>query len=125
MDGVREANIRPRCRATVGCPSGAEAALSEPTKLMSYASEPKLFGEYTRFAEALEGRKALEVVGKAAHLMVQASILVIGAEDAFRLPPEVFDGVEVGTAFGQPQQLDVERLGQAQRTLGGVTGVFI
>ena len=73
---------------------------------MSYASEPKLFGEYTRLAEALEGRKVLEVVDKAAHLMVQASILVIGAEDAFGLPPEVFDGVKVGAAFRQPQQLD-------------------
>src|SRR5690242_679758 len=99
--------------------------LSESSKSMSHASEPKLFGEHTRFAEALGGRKALEVVDKAAPLMVQASILVISAEDACRLPPEVFDGVEVGTAFGQPQPLDAEPLGQAQRTLGGVTGVFI
>jgi hypothetical protein len=92
---------------------------------MSHGSEPKLFGEHTRLSEALDGRKALEVVDKAAHLMIQASILVIRAEEAFRIPPEVFDGVEVRTAFGQPQQLDAERLGQAQRTLGRVTGVFI
>jgi hypothetical protein len=99
--------------------------LSEPTKLMSHASEPKLFGEHSRLPEPLDGRKVLEVVDKAAHLMVQASILVIGAEDAFRLPPEVFDGVKVGAAFGQPQQADAQGVGQSQRTLGGVTGVFI
>ena len=99
--------------------------LSEPSKLMSYASEPKLFGEYTRLPEALDGRKVLEIIDKAAHLMVQASILVIGAEDAFGLPPEVFDGVKVGAAFGQPHQLDAQGVGQAQGTLGRVTGVFI
>ena len=99
--------------------------LSEPSKLMSHASKPKPFGEHPCLAEALGGRKALEVVDKAAHLMVQASILVIGAEDAFGLPPEVFDGVKVGAAFGQPHQLDAEGVGQAQRTLGGVAGVFI
>ena len=92
---------------------------------MSHASEPKFFGEYTRLPEALAGRKVLEVVDKAAHLMVQASILVIGAEDAFGLPPEVFDGVKVGAAFGQPQQLDAQGVSQTQRTLGGVTGVGI
>jgi pimeloyl-ACP methyl ester carboxylesterase len=100
-------------------------ALSESSKSMSHASEPKLFGEHTRFSEALEGRKALEVVDKATHLMLQASILVISTEEGLRIPPEVFHGVEVGTAFGQPQQLDAERLGQAQGTLGPVTGVFI
>jgi hypothetical protein len=99
--------------------------LSESSKLMSNALEPKLFGEHPRFSEALGGRKVLEVVDKAAHLVVQARILVIGAEDAFRIPPEVFDGVEVGTAFGQPQQLNVERLGQAQRALRRVAGIFI
>ena len=103
----------------------AKIELSESSKSMSHASEPKLFGEHPRFSEALEGRKVLEVVDKADHLMVQASILVIGAEDAFGLPPEGFDGVKVGPAFGQPQQLDAERFGQAQRTLGGMTGVFI
>jgi hypothetical protein len=77
--------------------------LSEPSKLMSHASEPKLFGEHPRLPEPLDGRKALEVVDKAAHLMVQARILVIGAEDAFGFPPEVLDGVEVRAAFGQPQ----------------------
>lgn len=92
---------------------------------MSHASEPKLFGEYTCLAEALAGRKALEVVDKAAHLMVQASILVIGAEDAFGIPPEVFDGVKMGAALGQPQQLDAQGVGHSQRTLGGVAGVFI
>ena len=92
---------------------------------MSHASEPKLFGEYTRLSETLAGRKALEVVDKAAHLMVQASILVIGAEDAFRFPPEVFDGVKVGAAFRPPHQLDAQGVGQTQRTLGGVTRVFI
>ena len=92
---------------------------------MSYASEPKLFGEHTRLPEALAGRKVLEVVDKAAHLMVQASILVIGAEDAFGIPPEVFDGVKVGAAFGQPQQVEAQGLGQTQRPLGGVAGVFI
>ena len=92
---------------------------------MSYASEPKLFGEHTRLPEALDGRKVLEVVDKAAHLMVQASILVIGAQNAFGIPPEMFHGVKVGAAFGQPQQLEAERLGQTQRTLGAVTGVFI
>ena len=92
---------------------------------MSNASEPKLFGEHPRFSEALGGRKALEVADKAAHLMVQASILVIGAQDAFSIPPEVFDGVEVGTAFGQPHQLNAQRVGQAQGTLGRVRGVFI
>jgi hypothetical protein len=92
---------------------------------MSHASEPKLFREHTRFSEALGGRKVLEVVDKAAHLMVQARILVIGAADAFGIPPEVFDGVKMGAAFGQPHQLDAQGVGQAQRTLGGVTGVFI
>jgi hypothetical protein len=81
---------------------------------MSHASEPKLFGEHPRLPEALDGRKASEVVDKAAHLMVQASILVISAEDVFRLPPEVFHGVEVGAAFGQPQQLDAQGVGQTQ-----------
>jgi hypothetical protein len=99
--------------------------LSEPSKLMSHASEPKLFGEHPCLAEALKGRKVLEVVDKAGHLMVQASILVIGAEDPFRLPPEVFHRVKVGAAFGQPQQLDGQGVGQTQRTLGRVTGVFI
>lgn len=92
---------------------------------MSHASEPKRFGEHTRFPKALDGRKVLEIVDKAAHLMVQASILVIGADDAFGIPPEVFHGVEVGTAFGQPHQLDAQGAGQTQRTLGGMTGVFI
>jgi hypothetical protein len=92
---------------------------------MSHASEPKLFREHARLPEALGGRTALEVVDKAAHLMVQARILVIGAEDAFCIPPEVFHGVKVGTAFGQPQQLDAQDVGQTQRTLGRVTGVFI
>jgi hypothetical protein len=92
---------------------------------MSHGSEPKLFREHPRLPEALEGRKALEVVDKATHLMIQAGILIIGAEDAFGLPPEVFDGVKVGAAFGQPQQLDAERLSQAPRSFGGVGGVFI
>jgi hypothetical protein len=92
---------------------------------MSHPSEPKVFGEHTRLAEALGGRKVLEVINKVAHLVVQGGILVIGADDAFGLPPEVFHGVEVGTTLGQPQQLDAERLGQAQRPLGGVRGVFI
>jgi hypothetical protein len=78
-----------------------------------------------RLPKALDGRKALEVVDKAAHLMVQARILVIGSEDSFRIPPEVFHGVKVGAAFRQPQQLDVQGVGQTQRTLGRVTGVFI
>ena len=99
--------------------------LSEPSKLRSHASEPKLFGDYTRLSEALAGRKALEVVDKAGHLMVQAHILVIGAEDPFRLPPEVFYRVKVGAAFGQPPQLDAQGVGRTQRTLGRVTGVFI
>jgi hypothetical protein len=99
--------------------------LSEPSKLMPHASEPKLFGEHPCLAEALKGRKVLEVVDKAGHLMVQASVLVIGAEDAFGIPPEVFHRVKVGAAFGQPQQPDVQRVGQTQRTLGRVTGVFI
>ena len=92
---------------------------------MSNASQPKRFGEHPRFSEALGGRKVLEVVDEAAHLMVQASILVIGAEDAFRLPPEVFHGVKMGAAFGLPQQLDVQGVGQTQGTLGRVRGVFI
>ena len=92
---------------------------------MPHASEPKLFGEHTCLPEALDGRKVLEVVDKAAHLMVQASILVIGAENAFGIPPEVFDGVKMGAAFGQPQQLNAQGMGQTQRTLGGMTGVFI
>jgi hypothetical protein len=99
--------------------------LSESSKLMSHPSEPKVLGEYPRLSEALGGRKALEVVNEAAHLLVQGSILVISADDGFRLPPEVFDGVEVGAAFGQPQQLDAQGVGQAQRTLGRVAGVFI
>ena len=92
---------------------------------MPHASEPKLFREYTCLPEALEGRKVLAVVDKAAHLVVQARIRVIGAEDAFGIPPEVFDGVEVGATFGQPQQLDAQGAGQSQRTLGGVAGVFV
>jgi hypothetical protein len=78
---------------------------------MSHPSEPKVFGEHPRLAEALGGRKVLEVINKMAHLVVQAGILVIGADEAFRLPPEVFDGVEVGTAFGQPHQLDAQSVG--------------
>jgi hypothetical protein len=99
--------------------------LSESSKLMSHPSEPKVFGEHPRLAEALGGRKVFEVINKMAHLVVQAGIRVIVAEEAFRLPPEVFDGVEVGTAFGQPHQLDAQRVGQAQGTLGRVRGVFI
>jgi hypothetical protein len=106
-------------------PKMDKVELSESSKLMSHASEPKLFGEHTCFSEALGGRKASEVVNKAAHLVVQGSILVVRADDGFRMAPEVFQGVKVGTAFGQPQKLDAEGLGQAQRTLGGVTGVFI
>ena len=71
----------------------------------------KVFGEYPRLSVALGGRKALEVMDKAAHLLVQGSILKIGAGDAFCIPPEVFDGVEVGTAFGQPHQLDAQSVG--------------
>src|SRR5690349_24437017 len=48
--------------------AGAEVVvLSDPSKLMSHASEPKLFGEHPCLAEALKGRKALEVVDKAGH----------------------------------------------------------
>jgi hypothetical protein len=78
---------------------------------MSHLSEPKVFGEYPRLSEALGGRKTLEVIDKAAHLMVQGSILEIGADDAFCIPPEVFYGVEVGTTFGQPHQLDAQGVG--------------
>jgi hypothetical protein len=92
---------------------------------MSHSSEPKVFGEDPCLSKALGGRKALEVMDKAADLLVQGSALVIGAEDPFGMAPEVFDGVEVGAAFGQPHQPDAEGVGQAQRTLGRVTGIFI
>jgi integrase/recombinase XerD len=99
--------------------------LSESSKLMSHPSKPKVFREHTRLAEALGGRKVLEVINKVADLVVQEGILVIGADNAFSIPPEVFHGIEVGAAFGQPQQLDTQGVGQTQGTLGRVRGVFI
>lgn len=65
------------------------------------------------------------MVEEALHLLVDGRILLVGADDILGLTPQGIHRVEFWTSLGQPQQVDVEALGQPHRPFGRVAGVFI
>jgi hypothetical protein len=69
---------------------------------MSQFLKPKMSGEHAGLMETLGRRKALQVMDKMVNLFFQGRVLVVSANGTFRVPPEVFQRIEVGAAGGQP-----------------------
>src|SRR5205807_598929 len=58
-------------------------------------------------------------------MIVNRRVLLVGADNIFRLPPQRIHGVQLGGPFRQPQQLDPEQVGQLHRARRGMTGVLV
>lgn len=70
-------------------------------------------------------RKRLIVAHELVHLLIDGRLLPIGTHFPLAKTPQVIDGVEVRAAVGQPQEANVQILGQRLGLLIGVGGVFI
>src|SRR5581483_256279 len=92
---------------------------------MRHFVKPELRGEQASLAEHFRGRKRRIVMHELIHLEFDGGLLPVGANCAFAETPQVIHRVEVRTAVGQPQELDVEILGQRLGLLVLVGGVFI
>jgi hypothetical protein len=100
--------------------------LSRYAKVFSQdGAQPEIIRKYTAGVQDVPDGEVCQMVKEALYLFINGCVLLVGTDDVLTLSPQRVHGVELGAPFRQPQEIDIEALGQLHRCVRRVGRVFI
>src|SRR5689334_13407547 len=92
---------------------------------MLHIVDPKVWRTHPSFPQDVCCREIMVILNELVNLSLDGTLLPVCTDRSLAVAPEVIQWIELRTALGQPQQLDIQILSQRLGVRSGMSGILV